>query len=163
MSKTVKAVYPGTFDPLTLGHENILVRSSQMFDHVILAVAQAHHKKTLFTLAERIELAQMALKDHANIEVMGFEGLVKDFALQQGAKVMVRGVRSLTDFDYESQLAGMNRLLAPEVETVFLNPEAQFLSLSSTLIREIASLGGQVGAWVSPCVEEALKEKFKRS
>ena len=153
MSKTVKAVYPGTFDPLTLGHENILVRSSRMFDHVILAVA----------LAERIELAQMALKDHANIEVMSFEGLVKDFALEQGATVMIRGVRSMTDFDYESQLAGMNRLLAPEVETVFLNPEAQFLSLSSTLIREIASLGGQVGAWVSPCVETALKEKCKRS
>ena len=163
MSQTVKAIYPGTFDPQTMGHENIIVRSAQMFEHVILAVAHAHHKKTLLTLSQRIELAQIALRDHPNVEVLGFEGLVKDFALEQGATVMIRGVRSMTDFDYESQLAGMNRLLAPEVETVFLNPEAQFLSLSSTLIREIASLGGQVGAWVSPCVETALKEKCKRS
>jgi pantetheine-phosphate adenylyltransferase len=161
MSQTVKAIYPGTFDPLTLGHENIIVRSAQMFDRVILAVAHAHHKKTLLTLPQRIELAQIALKDHPNIEVIGFEGLVKDFALEQGAKVMIRGVRSMTDFDYESQLAGMNRLLAPELETIFLTPEPQFQSLSSTLIREIASLGGEVSQWVSAPIDLALKEKFK--
>jgi pantetheine-phosphate adenylyltransferase len=162
MSKTVKAIYPGTFDPLTLGHENIVVRSAQMFEHVILAVAHAHHKKTLFTLSERIEMAKAALGSQPNIEVMAFDGLVKDFAIQVGAKVMIRGVRSMTDFDYESQLAGMNKLLAPEVETIFLTPEAQFQSLSSTLIREISSLGGQVSQWVSSPIEKALNERLKR-
>ena len=162
MSKTVKAIYPGTFDPLTLGHENIVVRSAQMFEHVILAVAHAHHKKTLFTLSERIEMSKAALGSQPNIEVMAFDGLVKDFAIQVGAKVMIRGVRSMTDFDYESQLAGMNKLLAPEVETIFLTPEAQFQSLSSTLIREISSLGGQVSQWVSSPIEKALNERLKR-
>ena len=162
MSKTVKAIYPGTFDPLTLGHENIVVRSAQMFEHVILAVAHAHHKKTLFTLSERIEMAKAALVSQPNIEVMAFDGLVKDFAIQVGAKVMIRGVRSMMDFDYESQLAGMNKLLAPEVETIFLTPEAQFQSLSSTLIREISSLGGQVSKWVSSPIEKALNERLKR-
>ena len=162
MSKTIKAIYPGTFDPLTLGHENIVVRSAQMFEHVILAVAHAHHKKTLFTLSERIEMAKAALGSQPNIEVMAFDGLVKDFAIQVGAKVMIRGVRSMTDFDYESQLAGMNKLLAPEVETIFLTPEAQFQSLSSTLIREISSLGGQVSQWVSSPIEKALNERLKR-
>ena len=162
MSKTVKAIYPGTFDPLTLGHENIVVRSAQMFDHVVLAVAHAHHKKTLFTLSERMEMAKAALQFHPNVEVMAFDGLVKDFAIQVGAKVMVRGVRSMTDFDYESQLAGMNKLLSPELETIFLTPDAQYQSLSSTLIREISSLGGNVAQWVSSPIEKALSERVKR-
>jgi len=159
MTKSVKAVYPGTFDPLTLGHVNIIARSAQMFGEVILAVAHAHHKKTLFTLSERIELAQRSLRDYPNVTVMGFDGLVKDFALKEGTAVMVRGVRSVTDFDYESQLAGMNRLLAPGIETIFLTPEPQFQSLSSTLIREISALGGDVSSWVSPPVASALKGK----
>ncbi len=162
MSKTVKAIYPGTFDPLTLGHENIVVRSAQMFDHVVLAVAHAHHKKTLFTLSERMEMAKAALQSHPNVQVMAFDGLVKDFAIQVGAKVMVRGVRSMTDFDYESQLAGMNKLLSPELETIFLTPDAQYQSLSSTLIREISSLGGNVAQWVSSPIEKALSERGKR-
>ncbi len=162
MSKTVKAIYPGTFDPLTLGHENIVVRSAHMFDHVVLAVAHAHHKKTLFTLSERMDLARAALASHPNVEVMAFEGLVKDFAVQVGAKVMVRGVRSMTDFDYECQLAGMNKLLSPELETIFLTPDAQFQSLSSTLIREISALGGDVSQWVSSPIEKALSERVTR-
>lgn len=159
MSKSVRAVYPGTFDPLTLGHENIIERSARLFDEVILAVAHAHHKKTLFTLEERLHLAKASLSAYPNVRVMGFDGLVKDFALKEGASVMVRGVRSMTDFDYEGQLAGMNKLLAPGVETVFLTPEPQFQSLSSTLIREISTLGGDVSAWVSSPVREALLQK----
>jgi len=159
MNKTVRAVYPGTFDPLTLGHENIVARCAGLFDEVILAVARAHHKKTLFSLEERMLLAQSSLSTFPNVRVMGFEGLVKDFALDQGASVMVRGVRSMTDFDYESQLAGMNKLLAPGVETVFLTPEPQFQTLSSTLIREISALGGDVSAWVSAPVRAALMAK----
>lgn len=161
MSNLVRAVYPGTFDPLTLGHENIIARSAVLFDELILAVAHAHHKKTLFTLSERMALAKESLSAYPNVKVMAFDGLVKDFALAQGARVMVRGVRSMTDFDYEAQLAGMNKLLAPALETVFLTPEPEFQSLSSTLIREISALGGEVSAWVSAPVAKALKEKHK--
>lgn len=161
MSNLVRAVYPGTFDPLTLGHENIIARSAVLFDELILAVAHAHHKKTLFTLSERMALAKESLSAYPNVKVMAFDGLVKDFALAQGARVMVRGVRSMTDFDYETQLAGMNKLLAPALETVFLTPEPEFQSISSTLIREISALGGEVSAWVSAPVAKALKEKHK--
>ena len=120
MTSPVIAVYPGTFDPLTLGHEDIVRRAARMFDRVVIAVAMAHHKKTLFTLPERLALTREAMADCSNVEVDAYDGLVVDYLAQRGATVMVRGVRSVTDFDYEFQLAGMNRRLSPEVDTVLL-------------------------------------------
>ena len=159
MSRHVIAVYPGTFDPITLGHEDIVRRAAGLFDEVVIAVATAHHKKTLFTLDERLELARDAASRHGNVSVEPFDGLVRDFVVARGGKVMVRGVRGVTDFDYEFQLAGMNRNLAPDVETVFLTPAATLQSVSSTLIREISQLGGDVAPYVSPQVLHALNEK----
>lgn len=155
---TVTAVYPGTFDPMTLGHEDLVRRACAIFPRVIVAVAKAHHKKTLFGLDERVRLVQAALHDCDNVWVKPFDGLVKDFALAEGAQVMVRGVRGVSDFDFEAQLSGMNKLLAPTLETVFMTPAAQYQSLSSTLIREISALKGDVSAWVSPAVNAALIE-----
>ena len=162
MSRSVIAVYSGTFDPLTLGHEDIALRASQMYAQVVIAVASAHHKKTLFTLDERIAITRQALAHLPNVTVLGFTGLVVQFAREQGASVMVRGVRSVSDFDYEAQLAGMNRQMVPEVDTVFLTPVAHLQALSSTLIREIASLGGAVDQWVSPSVAQALAKKLQK-
>jgi pantetheine-phosphate adenylyltransferase len=143
MSKPVIAIYPGTFDPISLGHEDILIRATRMFDKVILAVATAHHKKTLFTLDERMEMAREAMAAYPQIEVAPFSGLARDFVRQHKASVMVRGVRAVTDFDYEFQLAGMNRQLMPDVETVFLTPNPQYQFISSTFVREICLLGGE--------------------
>ena len=162
MALSVTAMYPGTFDPLTLGHEDIALRASQMYAKVVIAVASAHHKKTLFTLDERIAITRQALAHLPNVTVLGFTGLVVQFAREQGASVMVRGVRSVSDFDYEAQLAGMNRHMVPEVDTVFLTPVAHLQALSSTLIREIASLGGAVDQWVSPSVAQALAQKLQK-
>jgi len=161
MASSVIAVYPGTFDPITLGHEDIVRRSAQLFGTVIVAVAVAHHKKTLFSLDERLAMAREALADCPNVQVASFDGLVRDFVLQQGAKVMVRGVRSMTDFDYEFQLAGMNRHLMPDVETVFLTPGEKYQFISSTLVREIATLGGEVHQFVSPVVQARLAQKVR--
>ncbi|MDR1968081.1 MAG: pantetheine-phosphate adenylyltransferase [Burkholderiaceae bacterium] len=161
MSRGVIAVYPGTFDPITLGHEDIVRRAAALFDRVIIAVAIAHHKKTLFTLDERLELARDCAERLGNVEVEPFDGLVKDFVLARGGKVMVRGVRGVTDFDYEFQLAGMNRSLAPDVETIFLAPAATLQSVSSTLVREISQLGGDVAPYVSPLVLSRLNAKKK--
>lgn len=160
MSRGVIAVYPGTFDPITLGHEDIVRRAAGLFDQVIIAVARAHHKKTMFSLDERLELAEDAAKRIGNVSVEPFEGLVRDFVVARGGKAMVRGVRGVTDFDYEYQLAGMNRNLAPDVETVFLTPAATLQSISSTLIREISQLGGDVAPYVSPLVFQRLQEKL---
>lgn len=162
MSRGVIAVYPGTFDPITLGHEDIVRRAAGLFDRVIIAVARAHHKKTLFTLDERLELAQDTAERIGNVSVEPFEGLVRDFVVARGGKVMVRGVRSMTDFDFEYQLAGMNRNLAPDVETIFLTPAATLQAVSSTLIREISQLGGDVAPFVSPLVLQKLQEKKAR-
>lgn len=162
MSRGVIAVYPGTFDPITLGHEDIVRRAAGLFDRVIIAVARAHHKKTLFTLDERLELALDTANRIGNVSVEPFEGLVRDFVVARGGKVMVRGVRSMTDFDFEYQLAGMNRNLAPDVETIFLTPAATLQSVSSTLIREISQLGGDVAPFVSPLVLQRLQEKKMR-
>ncbi len=141
MSKQVVAIYPGTFDPISLGHEDIVLRAAAMFDKVILAVATAHHKKTLFTLDERMDMAREAMSAHPQVEVVPFTGLARDFVRSHNATVMVRGVRTVTDFDYEFQLAGMNRELMPEVETVFLTPSAKYQFISSTFVREISLLG----------------------
>jgi pantetheine-phosphate adenylyltransferase len=151
------AVYSGTFDPITLGHEDVARRAAGLFDKVIIAVAVAHHKKTLFSLEIRIKLAKAALKNIANIVVMPFDGLIMDFCKAQGATAVVRGVRNVTDFDYEAQMAAMNRKLLPSVETVFMLPSADFQPISSTLVREISKLGGDVSQMVSSSVAAALK------
>jgi pantetheine-phosphate adenylyltransferase len=151
------AVYSGTFDPITLGHEDVTRRAAGLFDTVIIAVAVAHHKKTLFPLNARLLLAKTALKDIANVKVMPFDGLIMDFCKAQGATAVVRGVRNVTDFDYEAQMAAMNRKLLPSVETIFLLPSADVQPISSTLVREISKLGGDVGQMVSGDVGAALK------
>ena len=160
MARNVTAVYSGTFDPLTLGHEDVVRRAALMFDQVILAVATAHHKNTLFTLDQRLEQARAALADCPNVRVLPFEGLIVDFVRQQGAQVIVRGLRSVTDYDYETQMAGMNRHLAPQVDTVFLHTSAGVQHISSTLVREIAKLGGDVSGLVSAPVAQALKTRL---
>ena len=160
MSNPVIAVYPGTFDPITLGHQDIIRRAAGLFGTVLVAVAAAHHKKTMFSLQERLETVRDVLKPYANVQVESFSGLVRDFAVAHGARAMVRGVRSVTDFDFESQLAGMNRALAPDVETVFLTPDARFQHISSTLVREIATLKGDAAQFVVPAVYERLLEKL---
>ena len=161
MAQHVIAVYPGTFDPITLGHEDMLRRASQLFDRVIVAVAAGHHKKTLFSLEERIEMVREATLAYPEIQVESFSGLMRDFVVARGAKVMVRGVRGVTDFDYELQLAGMNRSLMPDVETVFLPPNEKYQFISSTLVREIATLGGEVDKFVSSGVYERLMNKVR--
>ena len=161
MSQPVIAIYPGTFDPITLGHEDIVRRASRMFDQVVIAVARAHHKKTMFTLDQRVDMTRQALADCANVQVHTFEGLVIDFAKTMGAHTMVRGIRSMTDFDYEFQLAGMNRRLAPDIDSVFLNTLDVHQCISSTLVREVASLGGDVAQFVSPSVFQFMKAHVK--
>lgn len=161
MSNPVIAVYPGTFDPITLGHQDIIRRAAGLFGTVIVAVAAAHHKKTMFSLDERLETVREVLKPFGNVQVESFTGLVRDFAVNHGARAMVRGVRSVTDFDFETQLAGMNRALAPDVDTVFLTPDARFQYISSTLVREIASLKGDVAQFVAPAVHARLLQKLQ--
>lgn len=161
MDQPVIAVYPGTFDPLTLGHEDVVRRAAKLFDRVVLAVAAGHHKKTLFTLEERMAMAREVFADTPQVQVATFTGLVRDFAVAQGARALVRGVRSVSDFDYEFQLAGMNRSLMPQVETVFLTPGDKYQFISSTFVREIATLGGEVDKFVSPGVQERLLSKVR--
>ncbi len=151
------AVYSGTFDPLTLGHEDVVRRAAGLFDELVLAVAMAHHKKTLFSLDERIAMARAALAGLPNVRVEPFDGLIMDFCREQGACAVLRGVRNVTDFDYEAQMAAMNRKLLPTVETVFLLPQAELQCISSTLVREISKLGGDVAAMVSAPVATELQ------
>ena len=157
----IKAVYPGTFDPITLGHQDIVRRAASMFDEVILAVADSRSKKPFFTLEERVEMAKQSLAEYKNVSVMGFSGLLMQFAQKHNAKVVMRGLRAVSDFDYEFQLAGMNRKLFPEVESLFLTPAEEFLFISATLVREIASFGGDVRKFVHPLVRKALAAKVK--
>jgi pantetheine-phosphate adenylyltransferase len=159
MSTQVIALYPGTFDPITLGHEDIVRRAARMFDQVVVAVASAHHKKTMFTLEERLSMTREALHDCPNVQIKTFDGLVIDFAASLGATTMVRGIRSMTDFDYEFQLAGMNRRLAPKIDTVFLNTLDVYQCISSTLVREVNNLGGDVTQFVSPSVLRFMQAK----
>lgn len=161
MSNAVIAVYPGTFDPITLGHQDIIRRGADLFGTVIVAVAVAHHKKTMFSLDERLETVREVLKPYANVQVEPFTGLVVEFARSHGARVMLRGVRSVTDFDFENQLAGMNRALAPAVESVFLTPDPRYQHISSTLVREIATLQGDVAQFVAPAVHARLLQKVQ--
>lgn len=161
MPNPVIAVYPGTFDPITLGHQDLIRRAASLFGTVIVAVAAAHHKKTMFSLDERLDTVREVMKAYPNVQVESFGGLVRDFAVDHGARAMLRGVRSVTDFDFENQLAGMNRALAPDVETVFLTPDARYQHISSTLVREIATLKGDVAQFVSPAVYARLMQKLK--
>jgi pantetheine-phosphate adenylyltransferase len=162
MSKNVIAVYPGTFDPMTLGHEDVVRRATQLFGQVIVAVGAGHHKKAMFSLAERMEMVSESVKNYPHVEVASFSGLLRDFVLKRGGKAMVRGLRAVTDFDYEFQLAGMNRTLMPDVETVFLTPSDKYQFISSTFVREIATLGGEVDNFVSPVVHARLREKVRQ-
>jgi len=159
MSTQVIALYPGTFDPITLGHEDIVRRAARMFDQVVVAVASAHHKKTMFTLEQRLAMTREALHDCSNVQIKTFDGLVIDFAASLGATTMVRGIRSMTDFDYEFQLSGMNRRLAPKIDTVFLNTLDVYQCISSTLVREVNNLGGDVTQFVSPSVLRFMQTK----
>jgi len=161
MPLKIIAVYPGTFDPMTLGHEDVVRRATQLFDRVIVAVAAGHHKKAMFSLEERIEMTREAVKDYPQVTVESFSGLLRDFVVARSAKAMVRGLRAVTDFDYEFQLAGMNRTLMPDVETVFLTPSDKYQFVSSTFVREIAVLGGEVDKFVSPSVFAKLMEKVR--
>ncbi len=162
MANDVIAVYPGTFDPMTLGHEDVVRRATQLFGRVIVAVAAGHHKKTMFSLDERMAMVRDAVKDYPQVEVASFSGLMRDFVVARGGKAMVRGLRAVTDFDYEFQLAGMNRTLMPDVETVFLTPSDKYQFISSTFVREIATLGGEVDKFVSPGVNARLLAKVSQ-
>ena len=158
-----KAIYPGTFDPLTRGHEDLVRRAAALFDAVILAVADSRAKRTFFTLEERVEMAREVLGDLKNVQVVGFTGLLIDFVRQHGGRVVLRGLRAVSDFEYEFQLAGMNRSLYPEFETLFLTPSEQHMFISATLVREIALLGGDVSKFVDPRVRERLHRKAAAS
>lgn len=155
------AVYPGTFDPITNGHTDLVSRASRLFGRVIVAVAQDTAKQPFCEIDQRVELAQLVLAEFPNVEVAAFSGLLVRFCEAQGAEVVIRGLRAVSDFEYEFQLAGMNRRLAPEVETLFLTPAEQYAFISSSLVREIARLGGDVAEFVHPAVQQALAEKFQ--
>jgi pantetheine-phosphate adenylyltransferase len=157
------AIYPGTFDPMTLGHQDLIARASRLFERLIVAVAAGHHKRTMFSIAERMEIATQLAQSYPNVEVLAFRGLLRDFVVGHGAKVVVRGLRAVSDFEYEFQMAGMNRQLMPEVETLFLTPSDQYQYISGTFVREIAMLGGDVSKFVAPLVLEKLKERVAQA
>ncbi len=153
------AVYPGTFDPFTRGHEDLVRRASSIFGQLIVGVADSRSKHPFFTLEERIEIGKEVLGHYSNVKIVGFSGLLKDFAREHNARVIVRGLRAVSDFEYEFQMAGMNRYLLPDVETLFLPPSDQYQFISGTFVREIASMGGDVSKFVFPSVEKWLAKK----
>jgi pantetheine-phosphate adenylyltransferase len=161
---TVSAMYPGTFDPITLGHEDLIRRAAQLFDKVVVAIADdTSGKEPMFSTEERVALASAVLADIEGVEVTGYSGLTIDFALKHGLRVMIRGLRAVSDFEYEFQFANMNRQLSNEIETAFLTPTEKHTFISSSLVREVASLGGDVSAFVSPKVQQALMERCGRA
>jgi pantetheine-phosphate adenylyltransferase len=160
---TRTAIYPGSFDPITNGHIDVLDRAASLFDKVILAVSDNNRKKSLFTLQERVTMARLAVGQKQNIEIKSFQGLLVHFAKNENACAVIRGLRAVGDFEFEFQLALMNRQLAPGFETVFLFPKPSLMAISSTLVKEIASYGGDVSAFVHPAVQQALTEKFSKS
>jgi pantetheine-phosphate adenylyltransferase len=153
------AIYPGTFDPITNGHSDLISRAAALFDKVIVAVATSAGKGPRFSLEQRVDLARQVLANIGNVEIIAFDSLLVDVARQCQADVILRGLRAVSDFEYEFQLAGMNRRLAPEVETMFLTPAEKFAYISSSLVREIAALGGDVSEFVHPVVVEALRNR----
>lgn len=155
-----KAVYPGTFDPVTRGHEDLVRRASRIFDSVIVAVADSASKKPFFDIDERVDMARAVLADYGNVSVVSFSGLLMDFVRDRNAKVILRGLRAVSDFEYEFQMAGMNRNLYPEVETLFLTPSEQYMFISATIVREIARLGGDVSPFVHPLIASRLAAKI---
>jgi pantetheine-phosphate adenylyltransferase len=155
------AIYPGTFDPITFGHTDLIERASHLFDRVIVAVAARPGKNPAFSLDERLKLANIALDGQDKVEVCSFAGLLVEFARQKGAKAILRGLRAVSDFDYEFQLAGMNRKLAPDIETLFLTPSEQYANISSSLVREIAALGGDVSPFVHKKIVAELAQKLR--
>ena len=160
---TVAAMYPGTFDPITLGHEDLVRRATRLFDRVVVAIADNPGSKApLFSTDERVAMASNALADIENVEVTGYSGLTVDFARDNDLRVIIRGLRAVSDFEYEFQLANMNRHLTEDVETAFLTPTEKYTFISSSLVREVASLGGDISTFVSPKVKDALRERFRR-
>ncbi len=157
----IKVIYPGTFDPITNGHSDIIERASRLFDQVIVAIAANPKKSPAFDLEERVAMAEAALEGLGNVEVCGFDSLLADYVQRRGAQVILRGLRAVSDFEYEFQLAGMNRRLAPKVETVFLTPAENYAFISSSLVKEVAELGGDVSAFVHPRVLAALKNRIR--
>ncbi|MGD9943283.1 MAG: pantetheine-phosphate adenylyltransferase [Burkholderiaceae bacterium] len=156
------AIYPGTFDPMTRGHEDIVRRAARLFDRVVIGVAESRGKKPIFSLDERLAIAREVLADYKNVEVVGFSGLLVRFVQAQHGDVVIRGLRAVTDFEYEFQLAGMNRHLMPDVETIFMTPTDQYMFISGTLVREIALMGGDVTKFVAPSVGEWLRRKLEQ-
>lgn len=152
------AVYPGTFDPITNGHHDLVRRAAGIFDRVVVAIASHSTKKPLFTVEQRVDMAKRVLADLPNVEVMGYTGLTVEFARQHNLRIVVRGLRAVSDFEFEFQLATMSRHLSPDIETVFLTPQEQFTFISSSMVREIATLGGEVSEFVHPVVEAELKK-----
>ncbi|MEQ4618005.1 MAG: pantetheine-phosphate adenylyltransferase [Corticimicrobacter sp.] len=157
----ITAVYPGTFDPLTRGHEDLVRRASGLFDRVVVGVAHSRKKGPFFSVQERLEIAREVLGHYPNVEVHSFAGLLKDFVREQDGKIIIRGLRAVSDFEYEFQMAGMNRHLLPEVETMFMTPSDQYQFISGTIVREIAILGGDISKFVFPSVERWLHAKAK--
>ena len=155
----IKVVYPGTFDPLTRGHEDLVRRAARVFDRVVVGIAASEAKGPLFSGAERVAMAKEVLADYPNVEVIGFSSLLMDFVQSQGAKIILRGLRAVSDFEYEFQMAGMNRHLYPNVETLFLTPSEQFTFISATIVREIARFGGDVTHFVHPLVAQKIRER----
>ena len=160
---TIRAVYPGTFDPITNGHEDLIQRASRLFNVVVVGVAHSQAKRPFFALDERVGIATEVLAPYKNVTVLGFTGLLTEFVREQDATVILRGLRAVSDFEYEFQLAGMNRRLAPGVETLFLTPSDKYLFLSATIVREIAVLGGDISAFVHPLTAERMRAKTGRS
>jgi len=156
---SITAVYPGTFDPITSGHFDLIERAARFYGRLVIAVADNRNKNSLFTLNERVALAKEVTANLPNVEVVGFSGLLVDFVKEIDGNVLLRGLRAVSDFEYEFQLASMNRKLAPEVETMFMTPAEQYAFISSSLVREISALGGDVSEFVHPVVGKALKEK----
>ena len=163
MKQAIKrAVYPGTFDPITRGHEDLVRRASILFDEIIVAVADSKGKRPFFDVDERVAMAKQALAAYRNVRVEGFSGLLMEFLRTHDAKIILRGLRAVSDFEYEFQLAGMNRKLYPDVETLFLTPSEQYMFISATMVREILSLGGDVSSFVNPVVIPRMKARLER-
>ena len=158
----LKVVYPGTFDPFTKGHEDLVRRAAKLFDQVIVGIADSESKRPMFTAAERIAMTREVLAAYPNEEVAGFSGLLMDFLRSQGARIILRGLRAVSDFEYEFQMAGMNRKLYPDVETIFLTPGEQYMFISATMVREIAALGGDVSHFANPVILSRLRRMQKK-